>query len=169
MNRSLWIKDNTDFLCFENCFIADIPEVKFPIKDGEDVFEDEMDISPVWLRLKDFETMSDDFKEWYEASGFGYIYLEPGFFDLTPYKLEGPVNQYTIDGEYINPNIVLPKEFIDYCVNSGYHPSKLINQFMADFAEIRHAEFNTSGSDERMLAAQYVSRVQSHYIALGEE
>jgi hypothetical protein len=87
-NKSLWIDDSSDKIGFENCFIADIPLSDFPLKNEDDSFEDEEDLSPCWHSLEDFKNVDEDFKRWYEKSGFGYIYLAPSYFDLTPYKFD---------------------------------------------------------------------------------
>lgn len=66
--------------------------------------------------------------------------------------------------------IDLPQEFIDLCATDGVTPEQVIKGFIADLAEItsyvsapRDDGYSSNGSDERMLAREYYSRVGYPY------
>lgn len=99
MDLSLWAIQEYGVLNYGLCFVANIPGENWPLIDGKDHFEDELDLSPRWLRLEDFDGVNEDFKTWYKRSGFGYIFLEPGWTNiLDQYKVNGCVSGYAVNG-----------------------------------------------------------------------
>lgn len=53
----------------------------------------------------------------------------------------------------------LPAEFVALCQRDGIAPEVVLRGFVADLCELRAGEYNTNGSDERMLAGEYYERV----------
>jgi hypothetical protein len=43
----------------------------------------------------------------------------------------------------------LPPEFVPMCEGHGVEPDRVLPRFIADLCELRTAEYNTNGSDER--------------------
>ena len=52
----------------------------------------------------------------------------------------------------------LPLEFVSMCEGHGVEPDQVLRGFIADLCELRTADYNTNGSDERMYAQQYDDR-----------
>jgi hypothetical protein len=52
----------------------------------------------------------------------------------------------------------LPPEFVSMCEGHGVEPDQVLRGFIADLCELRTAEYNTGGTDERMYAEQYYHR-----------
>jgi hypothetical protein len=52
----------------------------------------------------------------------------------------------------------LPLEFVELCERDGVEPAEVLRGFIADLCELRTEDYNTGGSDERMLAEQYYDR-----------
>ena len=89
---ALWLKEESfakdDTICFEDFFITAISLDGWPIYTNKD-FEplDEEELAPLCLEIDEL-TVTPGFKAWYEQSGYGYIFLEPSFFDLAPYVVD---------------------------------------------------------------------------------
>jgi hypothetical protein len=52
----------------------------------------------------------------------------------------------------------LPREFVAKCETDQVDPAEVLRDFIADLCELRTADYNTGGSDERMLAGDYYNR-----------
>jgi len=91
---ALWLKStatgsgNAGYFCFEDFFITAIPLDDWPIyTEASESPVDEEDLAPCFYEIEELN-VSTGFKAWYEESGYGYIFLEPSFFDLTPYIVD---------------------------------------------------------------------------------
>ncbi len=60
-------------------------------------------------------------------------------------------------------NINLPQEFVDLCKDDGVEPEVVIRGFIADLMNLRGDDYNSNGSDERMMAQAYYERVGYPY------
>lgn len=67
----------------------------------------------------------------------------------------------------------VPEEFFEYCKSIGHEPIDVLKGFIGDFCELKHfvvdgtpkfdLSYSSNGSDERMLANQYVERAFPKY------
>jgi hypothetical protein len=58
----------------------------------------------------------------------------------------------------------LPPAFVAMCEGHGVEPDQVLRGFIADLCMLRTADYNTHGSDERMLAEHYYLRCGYPYL-----
>ena len=57
----------------------------------------------------------------------------------------------------------IPIEFVKFCNEIDVEPVFVLNGFIADVCELRRAPWETNGSDERRLAAEYIDRCRVNW------
>jgi hypothetical protein len=67
-------------------------------------------------------------------------------------------HQMASDSRARTVRLRLPPEFIALCKGHGVEPDRVLRGFIADLCELRTADYNTGGSDERLYAERYYDR-----------